>query len=163
MTTALRSSETTALSAPGEALQVSARMSVFLAEELLPLMAGLWPASANQLDSNARGVALAWGSMLRGFNAQQIREAVLQLGEDADRQYAPRPAEVRAVIVKGCAEPKSRVAAKPQISIRACEMMAEARVFLRDHTVSAGVVTWELEQVLAEKVHQGAVVTGKVP
>jgi len=86
MTTALRSSETTALSAPGEALQVSARMSVFLAEELLPLMAGLWPASANQLDSNARGVALAWGSMLRGFNAQQIREAVLQLGEDVERK-----------------------------------------------------------------------------
>ncbi len=99
MTTALRSSETTALSAPGEALQVSARMSVFLAEELLPLMAGLWPASANQLDSNARGVALAWGSMLRGFNAQQIREAVLQLGEDVERQFAPRPAEVRAAIL----------------------------------------------------------------
>lgn len=62
MTTALRSNETTALSALGEALQVSARMSVFLAEELLPLMAGIWPASANQLDGNARGVALAWGS-----------------------------------------------------------------------------------------------------
>lgn len=61
MTTALRSSQTTALSAPGDALQVSARMSVFLAEELLPLIAGIWPASANQLDSNARGVALAWG------------------------------------------------------------------------------------------------------
>ena len=64
MTTTLRSNETTALSAPGEVLQVSARMSVFLAEELLPLMAGLWPASSNQLDSNARGVALAWGSCL---------------------------------------------------------------------------------------------------
>ncbi|WP_238583148.1 MULTISPECIES: hypothetical protein [Aeromonas] len=59
MTTALRSNQTTALSASGDALQVSARMSVFLAEELLPLMAGLWPASANQLDGNARGVALA--------------------------------------------------------------------------------------------------------
>lgn len=46
MTTALRSDETTALSAPGDALQVSARMSVFLAEELLPLMAGLWPGGA---------------------------------------------------------------------------------------------------------------------
>ena len=66
MTTALRSNQTTALSTPGDVLQVSARMSVFLAEELLPLMAGLWPASSNQLDSNARGVALAWGSLLRG-------------------------------------------------------------------------------------------------
>jgi hypothetical protein len=97
MTTALRSNETTALGAPEDALQVSARMSVCLAEELLPLMAGLWPASSNQLDSNARGVALAWGSLLRGFNAQQIREVVLQLGEDSDRQYAPRPAVTRCL------------------------------------------------------------------
>ncbi|MFM5839995.1 hypothetical protein ACET68_16080 [Aeromonas rivipollensis] len=162
MTTALRSNETTALSTPGDALQVSARMSVFLAEELLPLMAGLWPASANQLDGNARGVALAWGSLLRGFNAQQIREAVLQLGEDADRQFAPRPAEVRAAIQQR--SPASR--ATPvgyQVSRRACEMEAVVRVFLRDRAVSADSVTRELEQVLIEKVHQGAVVTGKVP
>lgn len=161
MTTALRSSETTALSAPGEALQVSARMSVFLAEELLPLMAGLWPASANQLDSNARGVALAWGSMLRGFNAQQIREAVLQLGEDADRQFAPRPAEVRAVIVK--AAPAATVSESgPCVSIRACEMMAVVRVLRRDRAVPASTVAMELQQVLADKSRLGVTVTGKV-
>ncbi|WP_324047019.1 hypothetical protein [Aeromonas caviae] len=162
MTTALRSDEATALSTPGDALQVSARMSVFLAEELLPLMAGLWPASANQLDSNARGVALAWGSMLRGFNAQQIREAVLLLGEDVERQFAPRPAEVRAVIVKSA--PADTVAQSvPSISIRACEVIAEARVFQRELAVPADAVARELQQVLVEKVHQGAVVTGKVP
>ncbi|WP_368172586.1 hypothetical protein [Aeromonas sp. R2-1] len=164
MTTALRSDEATALSAPGDALQVSARMSVFLAEELLPLMAGLWPASANQLDGNARGVALAWGSMLRGFNAQQIREAVLQLGEDADRQFAPRPAEVRAMIVK--AAPVATVATVAQggpcLSIRACEVIAEARVFQRDRLVPVDAVAKELQQVLAEKAHQGVSVTGGV-
>ncbi len=161
MTTALRSDEATALSAPGDALQVSARMSVFLAEELLPLMAGLWPASANQLDGNARGVALAWGSMLKGFNAQQICEAVLQLGEDAERQFAPRPAEVRAMIVK--ATPVAVVAqGSPYISIRACEVIAEARVFQRERAVPADAVAEELQLVLAEKAHQGAIVTGKV-
>ncbi len=161
MTTALRSDEATALSAPGDALQVSARMSVFLAEELLPLMAGLWPASANQLDGNARGVALAWGSMLRGFNAQQIREALLQLGEDADRQFAPRPAEVRAVILQRSAVSRASVAGY-QVSMKACEMAAEVRVFMRDQSVPAEAVAKELQQVLAEKVRQGAVVTGKV-
>ncbi|MEI4980933.1 hypothetical protein U1438_00315 [Aeromonas caviae] len=161
MTTALRSDEATALSAPGDALQVSARMSVFLAEELLPLMAGLWPASANQLDSNARGVALAWGSMLRGFNAQQIREAVLQLGEDAERQFAPRPAEVRAAILQR--SPVFRaVPAGCQISMRACEMEAEVRVFLRERTVWVNAVARELEQVLAEKARQGVTVTGEL-
>ncbi|MDI3432630.1 hypothetical protein QLG02_20025 [Aeromonas sp. V90_14] len=160
MTTALPSDETTALSASGDALQVSARMSVFLAEELLPLMAGLWPASANQLDSNARGVALAWGSMLRGFNAQQIREAVLQLGEDVDRQYAPRPAEVRAIILRNNPVPSAAPVGR-QVSLRVCEMEAEVRVYLRNRSVPAEEVTAELRKVLAEKARQGVSVMGR--
>ncbi|WP_279452602.1 hypothetical protein [Aeromonas hydrophila] len=159
MTTALRSDEATALSASVDVLQVSARMSVFLAEELLPLMAGLWPASANQLDSNARGVALAWGSMLRGFNAQQIREAVLQLGEDADRQFAPRPAEVRAVILRNNPVPRTASVGR-QVSLRVCEMEAEVRVYLRDRSVPAEEVKAELRKVLAEKARQGVSVMG---
>ncbi|ARW81934.1 hypothetical protein [Aeromonas salmonicida] len=158
MMTALRSNQTTALSAPGDALQVSARMSVFLVEELLPLMAGLWPASANQLDSNARGVALAWGSLLRGFNAQQIRETVLQLGEDADRQFAPRPAEVRAAILRNNPVPRSAPVGR-QVSLRVCEMEAEVRVYLRNRNVPAEEVTAELQRVLAEKASQGVIVS----
>ncbi|WP_439834686.1 hypothetical protein [Aeromonas caviae] len=160
MTTALRSDETMALGTPGDALQVSARMSVFLAEELLPLMAGLWPASANQLDSNARGVALARGSMLRGFNAQQIREAVLQLGEDADRHFAPRPAEVRAVILRNNPVPRAELGGC-QVSIRACEMEAEVRVYLRNRSVPAEEVKAEFQMVLAEKARQEVAVFGR--
>ncbi|MFQ2659148.1 hypothetical protein ACK3ZC_08355 [Aeromonas caviae] len=162
MTTALRSDETMALGTPGDALQVSARMSVFLAEELLPLMAGLWPASANQLDSNTRGVALAWGSMLRGFNAQQIREAVLQLGEDADRQFAPRPAEVRAEILRRL--PPS-VRTKPrqlQISIAACEMEATVIVLKRDGEVIRDAVKLEMERILTDRRDRGYTITGGI-
>lgn len=160
MTTALRSDEATALSALVDVLQVSARMSVFLAEELLPLMAGLWPASANQLDSNARGVALAWGSMLKGFNAQQIREAVLQLGEDVDRQFAPRPAEVRAAILRNNPVPRAAPVGR-LVSLRVCEMEAEVRVYLRNRSVPAEEVAAELQRVLAEKAREGVSVTGK--
>lgn len=160
MTTALRSDVATALSTPGDTLQVSARMSVFLAEELLPLMAGLWPASANQLDSNSRGVALAWGNMLRGFNAQQIREAVLQLGEDAERQFAPRPAEVRGAILRNNSVPRAAPVGS-QLSLRVCEMEAEVRVYLRDRNVPAEVVAAELQRVLAEKARQGVTVMGR--
>lgn len=124
-------------------------------------MAGLWPASANQLDSNARGVALAWGSLLRGFNAQQIREAVLQLGEDADRQYTPRPAEVRAAILRNNPAPRSAPVCR-QVSLRVCEMEAEVRVYLRDRSVPAEEVAAELQVVLEEKARQGVIVTGKV-
>ncbi|MFL9590458.1 hypothetical protein ACKC5O_00560 [Aeromonas schubertii] len=139
---------------------MSARMAAFIAEELLPLMAGLWPASANQLDSNARGVAMAWGSLLKGFSAQQIREAVLKLGEDLDRQFAPRPAEVRVSILQRSPAFQSAPAGGYQVSFRACEMEAEARVFQRDRNVSARAVFAELQQVLAEKDRQGVRVIG---
>ncbi|HDZ8910960.1 TPA: hypothetical protein RUX66_003775 [Aeromonas dhakensis] len=162
MTTALRSNEATALSASGDVLQVSARMSVFLAEELLPLMAGLWPASANQLDSNARGVALAWGSMLKGFNAQQIREAVLQLGEDVDRQFAPRPAEVRAEILRRL---PPEVRTKPrqlEFSIAACEMEATVIVLKRDGDVTREAVQSEMERILTDRRQRGYTITGRL-
>lgn len=124
-------------------------------------MAGLWPASANQLDSNARGVALAWGSMLRGFNAQQIREAVLQLGEDVERQFAPRPAEVRAAILRNNPVPRAAPVGR-QVSLRVCEMEAEVRVYLRNRSAPAEAVAAELQKVLAEKVREGVSVTRKV-
>jgi len=38
----------------------------------------------------------------------------------------------------------------------------EMRVFLRDRSVLADAVAWEMEQVLAEKTRQGVNVTGKV-
>lgn len=160
MTTAHRSNQTTDLSTPGNALQVSARMSVFLAEELLPLMAGLWAASSNQLDGNARGVARAWGNLLRGFNAQQIREAVLLLGEEADWQFALRPAEVRATILQR-SQASRATPAGCRVLMRVCEMEAEVRVFLLKHSVSADAVVKELQQVLAEKSCHGVTVTGR--
>lgn len=63
MTTTLPSN-VTSLPVNQASLQVSTGMSMFLADELLPLMAGCWPASASQLDANARGVAMAWGVQL---------------------------------------------------------------------------------------------------
>lgn len=161
MTTALRSNQTSALSLPGDALQISARMSVFLAEELLPLMAGLWPASSNLLDGNARGVALAWGSLLRGFNAQQIREAVLDMAADVDRQFAPRPAEVRAAILRNNPVPLTAPVGR-QVSLRVCEMEAEVRVYLRNRSAPAEDVAAELQVVLEEKAREGVTVAGKV-
>jgi len=83
---------------------------------------------------------------------------VLQLGEDAVRQFAPRLAEVRAEILK--AVPAATVSQSgPCISIRACEMIAEARVFLRSRSVPAEEVAAELQRVLAERRKLGVVVS----
>jgi len=83
------------LAAMDKPMSVSGPMAMFLADELLPLLAANWPASANQLDGNAKGTALAFGQLLKPFSANQIREAVMALAMDADRQFAPRPAELR--------------------------------------------------------------------
>lgn len=161
MTTTLRSS-VTALPASHDAQAMSPRMAAFIAEELLPLMAGSWPVSANQLDANARGVALAWGGVLRGFTPTQIRDVVQDMATDVERQFAPRPAEVRAEILRR--QPVAEVSAmalKREISIRACEMAAEVRARQRDRNVSAGAVAAELQRVLAEKAQDGALITGR--
>lgn len=143
-------------------LQVSTGMTMFLADELLPLMAGLWPASANQLDGNARGVAMAWGLQLRGLTAEQISEAVMALANDTARQFAPRPAEVRAAAMAMMAPVQSAAQIGKTISVRACEMIAEARVFMRCGAVLPGQLQGEIDTVMGEMRQRGAVITGRL-
>ncbi|MFZ3402387.1 hypothetical protein LCG94_03490 [Aeromonas salmonicida] len=150
-----------ALPAVSEVMQLSANMSVFLADELLPLMAGLWPASANLLDSNMRGVAMAWGLQLSGLTPDQITEAVLELAGETSRQFAPRPAEVKAAILLRNPVPKCAPAGC-QISIRACEMQAEAQVYVRDRQVTDEARQAELQQLLAELRSEGVTITGRI-
>lgn len=144
----------------GDELSVSPGMAAFLANELLPLLCGNWPASANQINANANGTAMAFGLVLRGFSAAQIRSAVSLMADDPERGFAPRPAEVKAEILKGA--PAATVSESgPCVSIRACEMMAVVRVLQQNRAVLTDAVTRELELVLAEKVRQGVTVVGK--
>lgn len=159
--TATHLCKSAALPAVPEVMQLSVNMSVFLADELLPLMAGLWPASANQLESNVRGVAMAWGLQLSGLTPDQITEAVLELAGDTSRQFAPRPAEVKAAILQRNPVPKCAPVGR-QISIRACEMQAEARVYVRDRQVTDEAVQVELQQLLAELRSEGVTITGRI-
>lgn len=145
-----------------EAMQVSSGMTMFLAEELLPLMAGLWPASANLLDGNVRGVAMAWGLQLSGLTADQITDAVMELASDTKRQFAPRPAEVKEAILAQVKVSQPVAPTGQTISIRACEMIAEVRVFKREHSASADLVAAELASLLAELRQRGVTVTGRM-
>ncbi|MCQ4052333.1 hypothetical protein [Aeromonas sp. SG16] len=142
---------------------MSARMAAFIAEELLPLMAGSWPASANQLDANARGVALAWGGVLRGFTPAQIREAVMCMATEAERQFAPRPAEVLAEIFRRQAATAAPTRApRLEISIRACEMEATVIVLQRDGDVTSEAVQVELDRILTDRRQRGFAITGRI-
>lgn len=145
-----------------EAMQVSSGMTMFLAEELLPLMAGLWPASANQLDGNVRGVAMAWGLQLSGLTAGQITDAVMELASDTKRQFAPRPAEVKEAILAQVKASQPVAPTGQTISIRACEMIAEVRVFKREQSASADLVAAELASLLAGLRQRGVTVTGRM-
>lgn len=162
MTTTLPSNVTD-LPANQETQVMSARMAAFIAEELLPLMAGSWPASANQLDANARGVALAWGGVLRGFTPAQIREVVQDMAADVERQFAPRPAEVRAEILRRQpATVASTRAPRLEISIRACEMEATVIVLQRDGDVTSDAVQVELDRILTDRRQRGYTITGRI-
>ncbi|MFB2903753.1 hypothetical protein ACE1BH_02155 [Aeromonas jandaei] len=142
---------------------MSDRMAAFIAEELLPLMAGSWPASANQLDANARGVALAWGSVLRGFTPAQIRKAVMCMATETERQFAPRPAEVLAEIFRRQAATAAPARApRLVISIRACEMEATVIVLQRDGDVTSDAVQAELDRILTDRRQRGYTITGRI-
>ncbi|WP_435301593.1 hypothetical protein [Aeromonas salmonicida] len=161
MTTTLPSN-VTALPATQDAPQISDRMAAFMAEELLPLMAGSWPASANQLDANAHGVALAWGGVLRGFTPAQIREVVQDMAADVERQFAPRPAEVRSEILRRLPAAAPVESTRLAISIRACEMEATVTVLQRDGVVTDGAVQVELERIITERRQRGYTITGRI-
>lgn len=137
-------------------------MTMFLAEELLPLMAGLWPASANQLDGNVRGVAMAWGLQLSGLTADQITDAVMELASDTKRQFAPRPAEVKEAILAQVKASQPVAPTGQTISIRACEMIAEVRVLKRERSACADLVAAELASLLAGLRQRGVTVTGRM-
>ncbi len=143
-------------------MQVSPGMTMFLADELLPLMAGLWPASANQLDGNVRGVAMAWGLQLSGFTADQITDAVMELASETNRQFAPRPAEVKAAITAILAAAQPVAPTGQTISIRACEMIAEAMVFERAGAAPAERVAAELASLQTSLRQRGVTVTGRM-
>lgn len=143
-------------------MQVSPGMTMFLADELLPLMAGLWPASANQLDGNVRGVAMAWGLQLSGFTADQITDAVMDLASETNRQFAPRPAEVKAVITASMAAAQPVEPTGQTISIRACEMIAEVRVLKREGAAPAERVAAELASLQTSLHQRGVTITGRI-
>lgn len=156
--TTTRPSNVTALPGVQELPLVSDRMAAFMAEELLPMMVGSWPASANYLDANARGVVLAWGCVLRGFTPAQIREVVLDMAAEVERHFAPRPAEVRAEILRRLPpEPRQHL-----FSIGACEMEATVVVLKRDGEVTRDAVKIEMERILNDRRARGYTITGGI-
>lgn len=137
-------------------------LALFLANELFPMMIAFWPASANQLDRNAAGTAKAWALTIKGFPVGLVREAVLQLADDVDRQFAPRPADVKALVSSLMQAAQPTAPTGQTISIRACEMIAEVRVLKRERTASGSLLAAELASLQGELRQRGVTVTGRV-
>ncbi len=77
-------------------------------------------------------------------------------GEKADRQYTPRPAEVRAEILRRLPpEPRQLL-----FSIGACEMEATVIVLKRDGEVTREAVKLEMERILTDRRERGYTITG---
>ena len=150
----------------GSALQsrsdqvVSDRMTKFLAEELIPLMAGLWHKSASQLNSNLRGNAMAYGVMLKGFSANEIRDAVMSLADkESDREFAPLPQELKRLCVAATypeTKPVKFIASMSSLEMQVCARYLEGRI-----TKSRIAIESELEKMIFDVKAKGGSVDGK--
>lgn len=141
-------------------LVISDRMTKFLAEELIPLMAGLWHKSANQLNSNLRGNAMAYGVMLRGFSANAIREAVTLLTDkEPDREFAPLPQELKRLCV-AATEPEIKpvrfIASMSSLEMQVCAKCFDGRI-----TKSGSAIESELAKMISDVESNGGTVEGK--
>ena len=79
----------------------------FLASELIPMMASFFPKSANQLNSNIQGHAMAYGAMLKGLAKNQIIPVVIDYAERNPDGFAPAPQELKKLCVNSMQEKPS--------------------------------------------------------
>ena len=139
---------------------ISDRMTKFLAEELIPLMAGLWHKSANQLNSNLRGNAMAYGVMLKGFSANEIREAVTLLTDkEPDREFAPLPQELKRLCV-AATEPEIKpvkfIASMSSLEMQVCAKCLSGQIGKTKQAVDA-----ELSSLIEAVYAKGGTVSGE--
>jgi len=140
--------------------EISDRMVKFLAEDLIPLMAGLWPKSANQLNSNLRGNAIAFGVMLTGLSANEIRNAVIALARnDPDREFAPPPQELKRLCFSGVEQELKQV--KFIASMTSLEMQVCVKCLNGEIDKTQQAVDTEINKLI-ELVHgKGGEVSGE--
>ena len=140
-------------------LVISDRMTKFLAEELIPLMAGLWHKSANQLNSNLRGNAMAYGVMLKGFSANEIREAVTLLTDkEPDREFAPLPQELKRLCVAATypeTKPVKFIASMSSLEMQVCTKCLSGQIEKTQQAVDA-----ELNAMIESVYAKGSEVVG---
>ena len=149
----------------GSALQsrsdkvVSDRMTKFLAEELIPLMAGLWHKSASQLNSNLRGNAMAYGVMLKGFSANEIRDAVMSLADkESDREFAPLPQELKRLCVAATypeTKPVKFIASMSSLEMQVCTKCLSGQIEKTQQAVDA-----ELNAMIESVYANGGEISG---
>ncbi|MGY3923577.1 hypothetical protein LA366_05720 [Aeromonas jandaei] len=78
------------------------------------------------------------------------------MAADIERQFAPRPAEVRAEILRRLPpEPRQLL-----FSMGACEMEATVVVLKRDGEVTRDAVKMEMERILNDRRERGYTITG---
>ena len=149
----------------GSALQsrsdqvVSDRMTKFLAEELIPLMTSLWHKSASQLNSNLRGNAMAYGVMLKGFSANEIRDAVMSLADkESDREFAPLPQELKRLCVAATypeTKPVKFIASMSSLEMQVCTKCLSGQIEKTQQAVDA-----ELNAMIESVYAKGGEVVG---
>lgn len=157
------------------AAPIPPKMIVWVGGELFPRLAAYWPNSAGHFNAAIVSSVEIWCRALLGFKAPQIVMGVDTLALDPARQFAPRPAEVRAKLLEMFPPPAvtpEQPARERTISIRAIEMQAEAAIFAKyraqlksadkaSEAVTVEEVAAERDRLLAYYAEQGVKVTAQ--
>ncbi len=134
--------------------------TLFIANEMIPMMASLFIKSANQLNANLAGHAIAYRAMLRGIQAGLILDVLIELaGREPDR-FAPTPQELKRMCLEktGAVKPRAQrafIASMASLEMQVCVKCLNGEIDKTQQAVDAEI------NKLIELVHgKGGEVSG---
>lgn len=134
--------------------------TLFIANEMIPMMASLFIKSANQLNSNISGHALAYRAMLRGFTAGLIMDRLIELAEREPDRFAPTPQELKRLCQAKSEEFSAAAERKLIVSMSSLEMQVCTKVLSGQVARTQQAVDAELNAMIESVYAAGGEISG---
>ena len=126
-------------------------------ETMFPKMIGYWPASSGQFEKHAPVLVDAYREKLSGFTGKQISQALDEMSDNAERQFAPIAGELKAFLVaKHTAPPKRKfIVSMSSLEMQVCTKCLSGQIEKTQRAVDA-----ELSAMIEAVYAKGGEVVG---
>lgn len=126
-------------------------------ETMIPKMIGYWPASSGQFEKHAPVLVDAYREKLSGFTGKQISQALDEMSDNAERQFAPIAGELKAFLVaKHTAPPKRKFI----VSMSSLEMQVCTKCLSGQIEKTQRAVDVELDTLIEAVYSKGGEISG---